>query len=95
MKTLAIVAAACTMIAGGATAAPFAMTEPANQALVQQTHWRGHGWGWGPRVGIVVGVPAVGLGYGYGGCRGVRHVCADRWSWGGPGFGRCMWRHGC
>ena len=47
MKTLAIVpAAACTMIAGGATAAPFAMTEPANQALVQQTHWRGHGWGW-------------------------------------------------
>ena len=45
MKTLAIVAAACTTIAGGATAANFAMTEPANQALVQQTHWRGHGWG--------------------------------------------------
>ena len=95
MKTLAIVAAACTMIVGGATAAPFAMTKPANQALVQQTHWRGLGWGRGPRVGIVVGVPVVGLGYGYGGCRGVRHVCADRWGWGGPGFGRCMWRHGC
>lgn len=94
MKTLAIVAA-CTMIAGGATAAPFGMTEPANQPLVKQTHWRGHGWGWGPRVGVVVGVPVVGLGYGYGGCRGVRHVCADRWGWGGPGFGSCMWRHGC
>ena len=95
MKTIAIVAAACSMIAGGATEAPCGMAEPANQQLVQQTHWRGHGWGWGPRVGIVVGVPVVGLGYGYGGCRGVRHVCADRWGWGGPGFGRCMWRHGC
>jgi hypothetical protein len=94
MKKLAIVAAAC-MIAGSATAAPFGMTEPASQPLAQQTHWHGHGWGWGPRFGIVVGVPLVGVGYGYGGCRGVRHMCADRWGWGGPGFSRCMWRHGC
>lgn len=24
-----------------------------------------------------------------------RHICADRWGWGGPRFRRCMWRHGC
>lgn len=28
-------------------------------------------------------------------CRAWRHECADRWGWGGPGFRRCLWRHGC
>jgi hypothetical protein len=90
MKTLAIVAAtACTLLAGTASAAPSIAFEPANQSLVQQTHWHGGWGGWGgPRVGIYIGP-------GYGGCRSVRHMCADRWGWGGPGFGRCMWRHGC
>lgn len=95
MKTLAIVvAAACALLAGAANAAPFAATDPANQSLVKQTHWHG-GWG-GPRIGIYIGPGyGVGYGYGYGGCGGVRHMCANRWGWGGPGFGRCLWRHGC
>ena len=33
--------------------------------------------------------------YGGGGCYRWRHICADRWGWGGPGFRRCLWRHGC
>ena len=41
MKTLAIVAAACTMIAGGATAAPFAMTEPGLAADAGRSEGRG------------------------------------------------------
>jgi hypothetical protein len=94
MKTRGLVAAtACALLAGAANAAPFATAAPANESLVQKTHhWHG-GWG-GPRVGIYIG-PGYGVGYGYGGCRGVRHMCADRWGWGGPGFGRCLWRHGC
>jgi hypothetical protein len=24
-----------------------------------------------------------------------RRECAYRWGWGGRGFRRCMWRHGC
>ncbi len=24
-----------------------------------------------------------------------RHICADRWGWGGWRFRRCMVRHGC
>jgi hypothetical protein len=102
MKTLAIVAAAaaCTLLVGTANAAPLATTAPANQSLVQQAHhWHGGWGGWGgPRVGIYIGPGygyGAGYGYGYGGCGGVRHMCANRWGWGGPGFGRCLWRHGC
>ena len=32
---------------------------------------------------------------GYGRCRAWRHECASRWGWGGHGFHRCLWRHGC
>ena len=32
---------------------------------------------------------------GYGRCRSWRHECASRWGWGGHGFHRCLWRHGC
>ena len=33
--------------------------------------------------------------WGWGRCRGWRRECAARWGWGGPGFRRCLWRHGC
>ena len=32
---------------------------------------------------------------GYGRCSAWRHECASRWGWGGHGYGRCLWRHGC
>lgn len=32
---------------------------------------------------------------GYGRCRAWRHECASRWGWGGHGYHRCLWRHGC
>jgi hypothetical protein len=32
---------------------------------------------------------------GYGRCSAWRHECASRWGWGGHGFHRCLWRHGC
>lgn len=34
-------------------------------------------------------------GGGYGRCRAWRHECASRWGWGGGGYNRCLWRHGC
>jgi hypothetical protein len=24
-----------------------------------------------------------------------RNECGDRWGWGSPLYGRCLWRHGC
>ena len=101
MKRLAMAAAAALSVlaATSASAAPFVAQGPATQTLVEKAyyhHWH-HGW-WGPRVyfGPAIGVGyGYGYGYGYGGCGAVRHMCADRWGWGGPGFGRCMWRHGC
>ncbi|MBN9246498.1 MAG: hypothetical protein J0I81_03450 [Hyphomicrobium sp.] len=71
-------------------------SQAASQSMVQKAYyyhrwhrgwgprWRGPGWGYG-----------YGYGYGYRGCYGARHLCAERWGWGGPGFRRCMWRHGC
>jgi hypothetical protein len=32
---------------------------------------------------------------GYGRCRAWRHECVSRWGWGGHGYSRCLWRHGC
>src|SRR5262245_23351806 len=32
---------------------------------------------------------------GYGHCRAWRHECPGRWGWGGWGFRRGLWRHGC
>jgi hypothetical protein len=89
---IACISLCSVILTGAATAAPAITFAPANQSLVEQTHWH-HGWG-GPRIGIYVG-PGIGVGYGYGSCRGVRYMCAERWGWGGPGFGRCLWRHGC
>ena len=48
-------------------------------------HWRGGIWIYDDYDG----------GYGGGYCYRWRHICADRWGWGGPGFRRCLWRHGC
>ena len=45
-------------------------------------HWRGGIWIYDD-------------GNGGGGCYRWRHECADRWGWGGPGFRRCLGRHGC
>lgn len=92
---IASIALCSVMLAGAATAGPIAPVGLASQSLVQQAHHWHHGWH-GPGVGIYIGPGyGYGYGYGYGGCRGVRHLCADRWGWGGPGFRRCVWRHGC
>lgn len=100
MKTLAIIAAfACASVAGAANAGPGVPAAPAGQSLVEKAH--GHGWR--PHVGVYIGVPGY-YPYGYypygyygyyGGCRAVRHMCADRWGWGSPRYDRCLWRNGC
>ena len=96
MKKIAFALAALgsVMLADVATAAPIvADGAPAAQSIVQKAYYRRwhHRW-YGPRY---YGVYGPGWGYGYGGCYGARHLCADRWGWGGPGFRRCLWRHGC
>jgi hypothetical protein len=48
-------------------------------------HWRGGIW--------IYDDYGAGSGGGY--CYRWRHECADRWGWGGPGFRRCLRRHGC
>lgn len=56
-------------------------------SLVQPAQYRPWRRGWGP-----------GYGYGprrYGRCHAWRRECAHRWGWGGPGYRRCLWRHGC
>lgn len=96
--------------AAPAMAAPAVPNALSSQSAVQKTyyrHWHGgwhrgwhrggwhRGWhrGWyGPRWGFYGG-PVIG--YGAGRCYSWRHICANRWGWGGPGFGRCLWRHGC
>lgn len=91
----AIAALGSVMLSDGATAAPtIGDATPVAQSMVQKAYYY-HRWhrGWyGPGVRFYGG---PGWGYGYGGCRGARDLCADRWGWGGPGFRRCMWRHGC
>lgn len=47
-------------------------------------HWRGGVW-----------IYDYDGGYDGGSCYRWRRICADRWGWGGPGFRRCLWRHGC
>ncbi|MBY0558902.1 hypothetical protein [Hyphomicrobium sp.] len=88
------IAVSSTLIATSALAEPaFTTRAPGAQSMVQKAdYYRWHRWHRGPRF---YGAPGWGYGYGYGGCYGVRHLCADRWGWGGPGFRRCMWRHGC
>jgi hypothetical protein len=84
---------------GPATAGPIGMQASAgqSQSLVQQTQYYHRGWRRGWRRGGIYIAPGVGYGYGrrYGGCGRARRICAVRWGWGGPGFRRCMWRHGC
>jgi hypothetical protein len=100
MRRIAFVIAVLgnVMLTNVATAAPtIGDAAPAAQSIVQKAYYY-HRWhrGWyGPRVGFYGG-PRWGYGYGGGGyCYRWRHICADRWGWGGPGFGRCLWRHGC
>ena len=96
MKTLAIVAVACTVMAGNAT------------AQQMQGHGGG-GWGqgggghggWGQGTGVFVDIPWQSLMAGanthpgYDRCREVRHSCFDRWGVDEPGYGRCMDSRGC
>jgi hypothetical protein len=50
-------------------------------SAIEKTHYRHHHHHYRPG--------------GYGRCRAWRHECASRWGWGGHGFRRCLWRHGC
>ncbi|WP_290986811.1 glycosyl hydrolase family 5 [Hyphomicrobium sp.] len=72
------------------------VTVSSGQPLVQKAYYyrRWHGPWYGPGYGYGYGFYG-GPGYGYGRCYRWRHICADRWGWGGPGFRRCLWRHGC
>jgi hypothetical protein len=93
---VAFAALACVAFSEVATAAPVVSdSAPAAQTMVQKAYYYrrwNHRW-YGPRYGYYYG--GAGYGYGYGGCRRARHICADRWGWGGPAFRRCLWRHGC
>ena len=61
------------------------------QSQVEQIYYRR--W-YGPRYRYgFYGGPGYRYGGGY--CYRWRRICADRWGWGGPGFRRCLWRHGC
>ena len=111
MKKRAIVAVACSTIAGNAVATPLGITAPANTPLVQQANghgrggggWGGGGGGWsrGSGVGIVVDMPLRGTDYGniprptYDHCREARNICFESWGIDGRRYGRCMWRLGC
>jgi hypothetical protein len=89
----AIAALVSVTFANAVAAAPVVSDAgPAAQTMVQKAYYynRWHRGGYGPRIYV-----GPGYGYGYGGCRSARHLCADRWGWGGPGFRRCLWRHGC
>jgi hypothetical protein len=103
MKSIAfaVLALGAVAMVAPAMATPAVPKSAANQSLVQKTyyrHWHGgwhrgwhRGWyapGWGFYGGPVVG-------YGAGRCYRWRRICANRWGWGGPGFGRCLYRHGC
>jgi hypothetical protein len=111
VKTFAIVATACALLAGTANAEQFSGTAPPNPPLVELAHGRGGsgnggnggggGWGRGSGVGVVIDVPMTGAGYGnvsrprYDHCSEVRNICFESWGVDGRRYGRCMWRLGC
>ncbi len=93
MKALAIMAVACTMFAGAATAD-------------QMDNGHGGHDGWGSNGGIVVDMPpSMFNGANNSGmpppdpnemrCRDARHICFDQWGVDEPGYGRCMTERGC
>ncbi|MBX9684177.1 MAG: glycosyl hydrolase family 5 [Hyphomicrobium sp.] len=80
-------------------AAPVVPKFEANQTLIQPVydHYdrrdRHYGYGGYGRPYVDIYRPYRPA---YGGrCKKWRNICADRWGFGGPGFGRCMWRQGC
>jgi hypothetical protein len=100
IATCAAIAFLAISTSAPANALPQTVPAATNQSLVQKTYYRqlhrGY-WhrGWrGPGIGLYVG-PRYGYGYRYGYCGRWRNICASRWGWGGPGYGRCLWRHGC
>jgi len=92
VKTLAIVAAACTMIAGNAIA---------EEMSGGQGHGGGGHGGWDQNQGVFVDLPwqtfmnEANRHQGYDRCREVRHSCFDQWGVSEPGYGRCMDSRGC
>lgn len=84
-----------------ALAAPIVSVPTGSLALpsnVQQVHGWHRNCAWGParyhrHVPGIGNVPCYGEGGGY--CRKWRHICADRWGWGGWEFRRCLRNHGC
>lgn len=102
MKKIAIVAAAVGLLAADmASAGPFVPGELAHRTLAEKTHWIRKGWGGysGPPYSIQYS-RAYSYAYnssyyesGYAGCRGVQHMCAARWGWGGRAYRQCLSNH--
>ncbi|WP_024275190.1 hypothetical protein [Hyphomicrobium sp. 802] len=94
---LSFAALAILLTSSLAVAAPALPPPPAHQPIVQKAYYHGwhHGWRrWYGPPRLYYGGPVFAV-YGGGYCYRWRDICAGRWGWGGPGFGRCLWRHGC
>src|SRR5262245_42965850 len=95
--TLAAAVVAAAALFSPVSAAPLAAqsTAPvADSTLLTQVHYRyrhhhhhHHRW---HRHRYFHGYSYLGNSCGY-----WRRECAVRWGWGGHGFSRCLWRHGC
>lgn len=87
--------------AGAAAAGPFVPGGIHLRAAAEPVHWvrKGPGGYGGPPYGIEYSRSysyAFTSGYyrsGYAGCRGVQHMCASQWGWGGSNYRRCLWSH--
>jgi hypothetical protein len=93
MKELALIVVACSIIATGATA---------GQQLEHNNHSNHRHWnGWGSGLNIYADIPMTEAAAGYrqapvySHCREVRHFCFGRWGVDEPGYGNCIWNHGC
>ncbi|MGQ0455465.1 MAG: glycosyl hydrolase family 5 [Hyphomicrobium sp.] len=75
----AVLAVGISASASSATAAPFIPEVSGHQSIVEQTRH----WRRHHWDG------------GWRRCGFWRRECADRWGWGGRGYRRCLWRHGC
>lgn len=93
MKGLALIAVACSIVATSATAGQ------RHGHNGHSKHWRGHGWGSGVNVDVDIPMTEADAGYRnaprYSHCREVRHICFGRWGVDEPGYGNCIWDHGC
>ena len=95
MKALTFIAVACSVIA--------------TSAIAGQGHGHGHngypdhgyGNGWGSGINVYPEIPMSEAAARYrqapqySHCREARHICFDRWGVREPGYGNCIWDHGC